>query len=230
MNVLYHICTSASYCMGMKTSCNYCHRWLKKLATLLLQLLQRPDLARHVRRWTFHSSRISELQDHRIRKMSGMNNVRGSRVLVKAIKASNHSEEEETKWLKDTKCRDHRDAILALVLSILVKLQILDMQLMPWVPEVEKISYLERMMHRAGRGEKSFDVNPAFHALTKIMYKRANKKCGVSQRYIILSMSFPSIHAIYGHCIGTPLARAKALLCCLQLHLHSNILSSETAN
>lgn len=182
--------------------CNHSDRRLRKLATLLLQ---RPDLARHVRRWTFHSSRRNGVRGHQADEINDMDNVRLSQVLMTAIKASSHSEEEEMKWLKDARCTRRRDAILALVLPILVKLQRLDLQPMPRGLDLD---YVERMMRRAGHGEKPFDVSPAFQALTKLMYTSTKRKCGIDPKYLALSMPFPSIHAIYGHCLGSPFGSA----------------------
>ena len=119
------------------------------------------------------------------------------KVFQDAIKAASRSEFEEAEWLKHASWIDHTDALLALMLPKLTQLKKLDLMLM------DGDSYVKRMLERFCRGEKPFDVQPAFSNLTEIMHTYSLEHGGVSPTYTGLFGQLPSVRAIYGHRIGS---------------------------
>lgn len=166
---------------------------LRQLTSLLLK---RPDLAQRVRQFTLRGHRDCwhggvEPRD------AAAECIEVDSVFRIAIKASSHSEAEEKQWLMHLSWLEHCDAVLALLLPALVKLEKLDLIL------TDDLPYFERMIRRASRREKPFDKQPAFQLLKDFMHTYDDYIYGLDPRYISPVMLLPSIRAIYGYRVGS---------------------------
>lgn len=166
------------------------------LQNLACLLLRNPDLAQHVRSWTMRDANGMKTRQTQ-RQGKTPRTVQVDEVLKAAIKASSSSEVEETEWLQHASWVDHGDAILALLLPVLVKLQTLDLKLS------YTSTYIIRALQKASRGEKPFDAKPALECLTNLMATPAEIRYGMSTDYIAASMPLAAIRAIYGHGLGS---------------------------
>lgn len=196
-HVVPHLYKHIEVC-NLDTECVRTSDQYHPLQDLACLLLQRPDLAQHVRHWTMRDAN-GLLSRNMCQRGGTARTVQVDEVLKMAIKASSHSTNEEALWLKHASWIDHGDAILALLLPVLVKLQTLELTLSFY--DIDR--YIERTIHRAARREKPFDNKPALGSLTNFMASSTSFKYGTSSDYIAASMPLPSIHAVYGHSIGT---------------------------
>lgn len=183
---------------------------LQNLASLLIR---RQDLAGLVRQFTFHVVRLSRmgegssdesetfeeikefLQLEEPKKHFSPKIAKVDRVFKTAIKASSLSKEEENNWLSQfgNTHRCHFDLILPLLLPALFNVEklVLDMKY------GSDTQYLERMMRRAVRREKPFEIQPPFTALTVFVHSHNMSKTQ-STRFIASLVKLPAIQKISG--------------------------------
>ncbi|MCJ1398489.1 hypothetical protein MMC11_001689 [Xylographa trunciseda] len=169
---------------------------LRPLASLLLR---RPDLARLVHHFTMRDAFNTGDHPSSTAVEEGKPNVCQSvdDVFKNAIKIASHDEEEEKQWLEHMTWLDHNDAVLALLLPALPKLQSLDLMLK------YGCTYFEKMMRRASMRQKPFDTQPGFLALEDVMHTFNDEKYGMSPEYISIFMRLPFIRGIFGHRVGS---------------------------
>lgn len=211
-----------------------------KLKNLACLLIRRPNLAGLVRNLTYHtvrSPRMTALSgawdfflDSEDSESSGdsesseefdvpeLSEVSLSLRIAKidqtfktAIKTLSLSEEEENNWLRqlsNTYTCNH-DLILALLLPALFKLEKLVLNLKDGVDT----HYLERMIRRAARRERPFDIQPPLKAL-KVCHSNA-----WSTGFLASLVQLPAIQEISGvfgktrdHDLGANRVRDKSLL------------------
>ncbi len=155
------------------------------LKSLTCLFLRRPDLAQHVRRFTSRGDCFGKSRDSN--ESSEMNEI-----LKKAIKASSSRKEEEEQWLMDI---DKGDAVMALLLPSLVKLEVLDVEL----PEDDMYHFIQ-MFKKARRREKPFDTKPAFPHLRDFIHSFdvPPDDYGYSPRWLFLFMLLPAIRGAFG--------------------------------
>lgn len=120
--------------------------------------------------------------------------------LKTAVSAWNLPEEEENDWLRrlgrNRKCECRHDSCLALLLPALLKVEMVVLELKTWYDT----HYLERMMERAARKERPFDIGqPPFEALKvftcpyELVYKRKHR---IS--FLACLLKLPAIQEISG--------------------------------
>ena len=172
--------------------------WFMYLRPLTSLLLQRADLAYLVRRLTMREE-FSDGYDSRFKVEEGLpaNTVEVADIFKHAVEAASHNQEEEKEWLTHLSWADHADAMIALLLPALPRLEKLDLQLM------YDSMYFERMLKRAGLREKPFDKQPAFLALKDFMHTWYDEKYGMSPMYVAMFLRLPAIDRIFGHRIGS---------------------------
>lgn len=142
---------------------------LQKFAILLLQ---RPDLAKHVRAFTVNDVSYypseeeedseSEEPEESVEHLSS-EVIDVDQAFKTAVNVLGLSKREEDDWLRELSrtCKCHPDIILALLLPTLLKVEKVYL-----VMEAKfHISNLEWIIHRAACREKPFDIQPAFQAL-----------------------------------------------------------------
>jgi hypothetical protein len=174
----------------------------KSLRPLTVLFLKKPKHAHYVRRFTLRNQydrndfRANGNEKHRTLDVRG--------VLKEAIFANSHSAGEFEQWMKHV-ADNHPDALLAILLPTMVRLEKLDMMIRLEYP------YFDRMLMRGIAKEKPFDRLPLFPALTDFMhvasYESEDKSQpqtsfgyqAMSSKYSMLFQNFPCIRAIYGH-------------------------------
>lgn len=186
----------------------------KKPQKLALAPIRRPDLASLVRRFTFRQTRSSK---PRVESSEGSEDSDSSEtsaepgepeedVVVKtveieglqdyktAVNASSLTTEEQSKWLEGlSHTWSCQESILALLLPILHGVEKLDLRLQAeFSPR-----YLKRMVGRAARREKPFDVQPPFNAPTtfSLSHKMSNVQ---SPSFFALLLKLSAIDVISG--------------------------------
>ncbi|MCJ1238243.1 hypothetical protein MMC14_006232 [Varicellaria rhodocarpa] len=116
-------------------------------------------------------------------------------VFKSAIKAYSHSIDEEQLWLKHVSWNDMEDAVLALLLPALVNLETLDITL----GHSRFYHYFGRMVKRAVRGEKPFDVRPPFISLNMFLHNGGPPIIlFMGVEYFEYFLKLPSIRSISG--------------------------------
>jgi hypothetical protein len=123
------------------------------------------------------------------------------KVMKEAVHASTNSAKESEDWIDTLRTGQSTDALLALLLPTMVKLEKLDLMLGFITP------YLDRMMLRAIAREKPFDTQPLFPGLTDFMHAESWAIPGLQYqamncRYLNYFLAWPSIRSIYGHALG----------------------------
>ena len=143
-------------------------KWSRPASTrfrnLTVLLLERPHLARCVRHFTMRRDYSNE----RLRGKVEIAHL--PQALSSTIETASHSKEER-QWLEDVNFTQpiNEDALMALLLPALTNLKTLDLTL------GEKVMYFSRMMQRASRKEKPFDMAPASEKLSDITYAQNNR-------------------------------------------------------
>jgi hypothetical protein len=94
------------------------------LRTLTILLLTKPTIAQHVRQFTLRDL-LSKVQPNSNTERTKLD---VEDVLTEAIIASSHSTDESEEWMMDL-AADHPNAILAILLPTMVKLEKLDLML-----------------------------------------------------------------------------------------------------
>lgn len=117
--------------------------------------------------------------------------------LKTAVSTWNLPEEEENNWLRQLSCTRKRrhDSSLALLLPTLLKVEkvILDLK------TGHVTHYLERMMERAARKERPFDIGqPPFEALTVFAFPQQFNKRKHSINFLACLLKLPAIQEISG--------------------------------
>jgi hypothetical protein len=178
----------------------------KYLRSLTVLLLRKPTLAHCARQFT-----LRDPYDRRKPNFSrGYQTSKVEGLLEEAILANSHSIEEYKGWVGIVSA-DGPDAILAILLPTMVRLEKLDLMLRPYY------LYFDRMIIRAVTKEKPFDRQPLLPELTSFMHARSweldyyntTPDCygradptwehpPVSSKYSILFQNFPRIRSIYG--------------------------------
>ncbi|MCJ1261316.1 hypothetical protein MMC22_001180 [Lobaria immixta] len=169
---------------------------LRSIASLLIQ---RPDLARLVRHFTLHveEGTRTERVYFEERKSEGHLNPE----MVKVDQAFALSKEEKINCLGQLSLnhRPHHDFILALLLPILPKVEILILSLGSSI--FEKNSYdtyhLEQMIQRAARTKEAFSFQPPLEALTVFFHSHGLSNVR-STGFIASILKLPAIHRVYG--------------------------------
>jgi hypothetical protein len=172
----------------------------KHLRPLTFLFLTKPTLAQHVRHFTLRDPFSKARPNGNETQIS---DVRGA--LEEAIFAGSHSAEEFRKWIIGV-VSDQPDAILAVLLPTMIRLEKLDLMLRSNYP------YFDQMIIRAITKEIPFDRQPLFAEITAFMYTTSWKidhKFGrrdppwknqpVRSNYAILFPNFPRIRSIFGH-------------------------------
>lgn len=152
-------------------------------------LLQRPHLAGIVRHFKFH-----DLPDSRVyMSIPVLPGIKADRdkAFKTAIRASSLSKKEEIIWLRllyNHPWRCLPDPVLALILPTLLKVEklVLHVQIGP---------YLGRMIRRAVRREKPFDIQPLFEGL-KVFEHSQPASDAKSTEFITWLPKFPAIQVI----------------------------------
>jgi hypothetical protein len=173
-----------------------CHHF-EGLRSLTVLFLTKSILAQYVRQFTLRDP-IDNFQPngHQNRPLD----VRG--VLREAIFSNSHSAEEFDEWTMHV-ASDHPDALLAILLPTMVKLEKLDLMLR------NSPLYFDRMIVRAVAKQKPFDKQPLFPALKHFMHipswepgsiftKRSCDYQPMDSRYSTIFQSFPNICSIFG--------------------------------
>jgi hypothetical protein len=183
-------------------------RSFDKLRPLTVLFLTKPTLAQHVRCFTvrdpFQGFDYDDYDDWDVKtyhKETEVTDVSG--VLRDAIYAYSHSPKEFEKWTWYVE-RGYPDALLALLLPTMARLEKLDIMLRPGY------QYFDRMIMRAVTHEKPFDKTPLFQELTSFMHVSSwtpypDLSHGFGQiisDYTILFQSFPRIQSIFGLMVG----------------------------
>jgi hypothetical protein len=181
------------------------HRNFEKLQPLTILFLNRPTLAQYVRRFTVRDPYQTPDPPSHDNKTE-LPDISG--VLGDASFANSHTPEEVQEWTWHVG-RDYPDAILALLLPTMVRLEKLDIMLR------SGYRYFDRMIRRAVAHEKPFDCQPLFPALTEFMHLPSWEPDVVGgfntlswnfepicSNYTILFQSFPRIRSIFGFCVG----------------------------
>ena len=85
------------------------------------------------------------------------------------------------------------DSLLPLLLPALMKLESLDLTIgnCPY-------GYFRRMVERAARRERPFDILPAFDSLTMFRYDKSESSLGADPEYIASLLKLTTIRGIYG--------------------------------
>ena len=173
-----------------------------QLRNLTSSLIRRPDLAGLVRHFTYdvrfseeHKSKESHNLKDFAEPVSPTTPVNVDQAFKTVVNALSSSKEEANSWLRELslthKC--HHDALLALLLSVLLKVEKLVLNL-----EVSSgTHYLERMIRRAACRESPFDIQPPFEALTVFMHSH-NMSNSRSTGFIASLLRPPAIQEISG--------------------------------
>jgi hypothetical protein len=190
----------------LRSPCWSCKEGFKELHPLTVLFLTKPKVAQYVRRFTLRDP----YNDKEVRIKGNENRIWAvSGVLEDAILANSHSSKESEQWMIDVS-EDQPDALLAILLPTMVRLEKLDLMLRSHYP------YFHRMIKRAIGKEKPFDREPLFTALTEFMHAASwnerwpdnqfgevflNHQLMTSQ-YSIMFQNFPRIRSIFAHRIG----------------------------
>ena len=119
-----------------------------------------------------------------------------------AVAASSLSKEEHQMWICDLREEMHNeDAVLALLLPALPKLQRVDLMM----PHGAK--YVERMFERAAQNIKPFDSWPSFPYLTQILDVWHDKHNGGSSHKLAKYFKLPAIDGVFMHRYGVGSAK-----------------------
>ena len=173
----------------------------RDLGGLTSLFLRRPDYASLVRHLTIMN--VFESEDE---SSNGEKKGRHIETMVvdeavkKAIKESSHSEHEEKKWLGHASCSDSGDALLAIMLPALVRLEVLDID---WM---ESMAYFTRTLERIVCKEKPFDTQPALTTLAQVTHKgwsyHFQERDTMDPRYISLFLHLPAMRALHALAVG----------------------------
>jgi hypothetical protein len=179
---------------------NHSFKTLRPLTTLLLT---KPTFAQHVRQFTL---RDMYSDDYDQTKSSENRTWKVEGVLREAVFANSHSGKDFEEWMMRIS-GDHPDALLAILLPTMVRLEKLGLMLRSDYP------YFDRMLTRAIGKEKPFDSQLLFPVLKEFMHQpslewytnrrfRDWRHQSIGSKYIILFQSFPEIRSIYGYGIS----------------------------
>jgi hypothetical protein len=173
----------------------------KYLRPLTVLFLTKPKFARYVRRFTLRDPyddrdvRTNSIKDQ-------VSDVKG--VLKEAIFANSHSAKEFETWTTHV-TNNCSDALLAILLPTMVRLQELDLMIR------SKYSYFDRMIMRGIAHEKPFDEYPLFATLIDFMHSGPYEPAELDQidapfrrqlmspKYSVLFQNFPRVRSIFGH-------------------------------
>ena len=126
-------------------------------------------------------------------------------VLETTIKASSHSNEEATEWLHYASYKTSSDALMAILLPLLNRLEKLDIML------GDNLKYFKRTLSRIGAKEKPFDTKSALTTLTDVTLTCHNMGDGrgMEPTFLSLFIYLPAIKAVYAYYVGgySPLAQ-----------------------
>lgn len=173
-----------------------------RLRTLASLLIRRSDLAALVRHFTLHDSQRSRMEvkslvertESEVRVSPGI--VEDDQAFRIAVNALSLSKKEKDNWLRDLSHDQeyHHDAILALLLPALPKVEevVLDWR----VGLGFDTRHLERMMRRAGRRDRPFNIQPPFQALT--VFASSHDMYSQSPSFIASLLKLPAIREISG--------------------------------
>jgi hypothetical protein len=194
------------------------HHRFKTLRPLTVLFLTKPTLAQHVRWFTlrdpyeYYDVQPSESYSEQS-NLSKAEICDVEDVLKEAVFASGHSEKECKDWVWNV-AQNQTDALLAILLPTMVRLEKLDLMLRQryW-------QYFERMIRRGLAYEKPFDRQPLFTTLTDFMHMPSwgvpstdgsygQRLSGrdwtlepMNMNYSMMFQYFPRIRSIFAHCI-----------------------------
>jgi hypothetical protein len=172
----------------------------KRLRALTVLFYAKPQIAHQIRRFTLRQEHL--YNDNANIHHSTRSSTREVRdILKEAISANSHSAEEVSEWMIHAVANDP-DALLALLLPAMPRLEELDLTL--------RLDYLyfDRMLTRAIAKKKPFDKQPLFPALTDFMHVASvHYRFGachfnhhpMSSQYGLWFQNFPCIRSIFGH-------------------------------
>ena len=172
----------------------------RRLKTLAVLLIRRPDLAGLVRHFTFCVAELSrgrgyhdELNEPEDWEGSELVKVNGA--FSTTADASSLSKEEKINCLGQISPvhESHYDLVLALLLPALLKVEILVLDL----DIVCNTYYFEHMMRRAACREKPFDSQPSFQAL-RVFAHSHNRFYSRSTNFFASLLKLPAIEEISG--------------------------------
>ena len=116
--------------------------------------------------------------------------------LQRAVKSFSRSLQEEHTWIIDLTQMKHADAIIALLIPALTKLERLEL------PLAHAGFYYKRMIKRAMSNQEAVNIRPMFQSLQNVIYDWNIDLKGVSSDSVSLLFNLPSIRSIYGFMIG----------------------------
>ena len=168
----------------------------RRLRTLASLLIRRPDLAGLVRHFHLSGPRPSRRMEEYSPEPEdpvSPEPVQVDQTFATADNASSLSTEEKINCLEQFSPthKSHYDLILALLLPALLKVETLVLD----VSIVSNTYYLEQMIQRAALGEKPFDVQPPFEALTSLVYSH-NKLNTRGTGFIASLLKLPAMQKI----------------------------------
>ena len=125
--------------------------------------------------------------------------VEDRQLVRRAIRSLSNTKEKRKDWFNAVnRCNDHQDALLAIMLPVLIRLEKLDLMMM-----IDSLEYLERTLKRIVNKKRPFDTHPALTALTDIVHMGYHDRCGMRATYFSNFLRLPAIRAVYGHRVAT---------------------------
>jgi hypothetical protein len=211
-STLYNIalCSSLFYALTVPILYTDVHVYshnhhFKTLRPLTILFLTKPTLAQFVRQFTLRDAH--ERNDFPTTSNANWTGkVEG--VLREAVFANSHSGKDFEEWIMRIS-GDHPDALLAILLPTMVRLEKLDLMLR------SDYVYFDRILTRAIGKEKPFDKQPLYPVLKDFMHQASwewytsprsgrsiSRYQAIDSRYIILFQCFPQIRSIFGYNIS----------------------------
>ena len=160
-----------------------------QIRSLTSLFLRKPEYAFLVRRLTMRTEFLNQSNPDSSSYSETLEAVEVEEVLKTTVKTLSHSDEEEKAWLEHASWKYHDDALFAIMLPSLIRLEILDILL------ADSLTYLTRTLTRIVYREKPFDTEPALTVLNTVMQ---NSGLSIDQTPLTALFSrLPAIKAIY---------------------------------
>ncbi|KAI9662229.1 MAG: hypothetical protein M1821_008395 [Bathelium mastoideum] len=162
----------------------------KELRPLTCVLLEKPDIARHIRHFAIRGASTSRFYS------ANNNNIEVEPQLRDAITASAQNEEEKKLWMERAREADDIDCILSLALPAMRNLRILDLE----IPELQ--GYVLRQLLRVGKDEHPYDKDPTLQHLESFFISHRDEKYGMTSGDIVPALLLPGLKHLYLHRVG----------------------------